>query len=66
MSHRYTIVTAKTFAEAIQKSPFFVGQKAQVEEVNASPNGDGTWSVFAEFQLNEPKPTYYGEDQDMK
>ena len=55
MSHRYIVVEAKTHEEALQKSPFFEGQKARVSDILASANSDGTFSVFAEFELDEQK-----------
>lgn len=56
MSHRYDVVWAGSAEEAIEKSPFFVGQRATVQEIRVSANGDGTYTVFAEFELSEPKP----------
>lgn len=54
-SDRYEVVKAKNHNEAVLNSPFFVGQKAEVSKVFAVANGDGTWTVFAEFKLSEQK-----------
>ena len=55
MNQRYATVVAKTYKEAVEKSPFFNGQKAHVSDIQASANSDGTFSVFAEFELDEQK-----------
>lgn len=52
----YVVVEASTPKEAIEKSPFFVGQRAVVQEVQAIANSNGTWSLFAKFKLEERKP----------
>lgn len=52
---RYVVVIADDPQEAVSKSPFFIGQSAKVERIQVSANLDGTYSVFAEFELLEPK-----------
>lgn len=54
--HRYEVVKANSHEEAIAKSQFFMGQKAAVSEIQASANASGTYSVWAEFTLQERKP----------
>lgn len=52
----YHTIKAKTHSEAIAKSPFFVGQSAKVESIQAIANNDGTWMVTAKYKLTEEKP----------
>ena len=55
MSQRYTVVIAKSYEEAIKVSPLFVGQKAHVSRVLTCANSDGTWTILAEFEIDEEK-----------
>lgn len=55
MSLEYEVVEAKTHKEAIEKSQFFVGQRAVVKRVRPIANRNGTWSVFVDYEVTEKK-----------
>ena len=53
----YQVVKAKTHAEAVGRSSWKVGDKAEVKEIEAFANSDGTWSLFPRFgRLSSPNP----------
>ncbi len=52
----YKVIRATTAEEAIAKSPFYVGQLAQVREIQVSANGDGTWTVVPLYLITQDKP----------
>src|SRR5688572_11468164 len=54
--NRYLIVHAKSHDEGVRQSPFFSDQQAVVSQIRCLPNNDGTWSVWAEYELVEVKP----------
>ena len=49
----YEVIKAETLEEAVAKSQWGVGQLARCSDVQAVSNSDGTWSVFATFELVE-------------
>jgi hypothetical protein len=59
--HRYLQIKAKSHEEAIEKSPFFIGQKAVVDRLNTAANSDGTYTASAEFELTEKKEDKSGK-----
>ncbi len=52
----YHTVQAKDADEAMEKSPYFIGQQCEIAEIHASANSDGTFHVDARIRLVEKKP----------